>query len=67
MFRSITRLWDIFTIPQRRRVVLLTGAVVVMAVLEVASVSAIAPILALASDRGIIEENAILALLCARS
>ena len=63
MFRSIKRLWETLTISQRRRVVLLTGAVVVMAILEVANVSAIAPFLALASDPGIIEENAILAFL----
>ena len=63
MFRSIKRLWETLTISQRRRVVLLTGAVVVMAILEVANVSAIAPFLALASDPGIIEENTILAFL----
>ena len=63
MFRSIKRLWENLTVFQRRRVVLLTGAVVVMAILEVANVSAIAPFLALASDPGIIEENAILAFL----
>src|SRR5690606_2328377 len=63
MFRSIKRLWETLTISQRRRVVLLTGAVVVMAILEVANVSAIAPFLALASDPGIIEENPVLAYL----
>jgi len=63
MFRSIKRLWETLTVSQRRRVVLLTGAVVVMAILEVANVSAIAPFLALASDPGIIEENTILAFL----
>src|SRR5690606_36514808 len=54
---------ETLTVSQRRRVVLVTGAVVVMAILEVANVSAIAPFLALASDPGIIGENAILALL----
>ena len=63
MFRSFKRLWEILTISQRRQVVLLTGAVVVMAILEVANVSAIAPFLALASDPRIIEENASLAFL----
>ncbi len=63
MFRSVKRLWETLTVSQRRRVVLLTGAVVVMAILEVANVSAIAPFLALASDPGIIEENTILAFL----
>ena len=63
MFRSVKRLWETLTVSQRRRVVLLTGAVVLMAILEVANVSAIAPFLALASDPSIIEENAILAFL----
>lgn len=57
------RLWKTLTRAQQRRVVLLTGAVIVMAVLEVVNVSAIAPFLALASDPAMVEDNAILAFL----
>lgn len=57
------RLWITLTIPQRRRVIMLSGAVIVMALLEVTNVSAIAPFLALASNPLMIEENEILAFL----
>ena len=57
------RLWRTLTTAQRRRVVLLVGAVVVMAVLEVVNVSAIAPFLALASDPAMVEQNVVLSFL----
>lgn len=57
------RLWQTLTIGQRRRVVLLTGAVIVMAVLEVINVSAIAPFLSLATDPTMLENNNILGFL----
>lgn len=57
------RLWETLTPAQRRRVLLLTGGVIVMAVFEVVNVSAIAPFLALASDPTMIESNAILSFL----
>lgn len=57
------RLWKTLTKGQQRRVLLLTGAVIIMAVLEVVNVSAIAPFLALASDPDMIEENVFLGLL----
>lgn len=60
MFSSVQRLWRTLTTDQRRRVILLTGAVVVMATLEVINVSAIAPFLAVASDPTIINESALL-------
>lgn len=63
MLHSVKRLWQILTVSQRRRVVLLIVAVIIMAALEVVNVSAIAPFLALASDPAIIEDNAILSFL----
>ena len=57
------RLWRTLTTAQRRRVVLLVGAVVVMAVLEVVNVSAIAPFLSLASDPAMVEQNVVLSFL----
>src|SRR5690554_6316449 len=63
MWSSGKRLWQILTPSQRRRVVLLVGAIVVMAFFEVVNVSAIAPFLALASDPTMIENNVVLSFL----
>lgn len=57
------RLWKTLTKGQQRRVLLLSGAVIIMAVLEVINVSAIAPFLALASEPTMIQDNAVLAYL----
>ena len=57
------RFWLTLTDVQRRRVVLLVGAVIVMAALEVVNVSAIAPFLALASLPTMIESNNVLGFL----
>lgn len=63
MLRSVRRLWKILTFRQKQRVVVLTGAIMIMAFLEVVNVSALAPFLALASDPDIIGDNAVLAFL----
>lgn len=63
MLKLGKRLWSILTPLQRRRALLLTIAVVVMALLEVVNVSAIAPFLALASDPTIVESNEVLTFL----
>lgn len=63
MLDSGKRLWQTLTTSQRRHVVLLIGAVVVMALLEIANVSAIAPFLSLASDPSIVKDSAVLAFL----
>lgn len=63
MWSSGKRIWQILTPSQRRRVVLLVGAIVVMAFFEVVNVSAIAPFLALASDPTMIENNVVLSFL----
>src|SRR5690606_32631651 len=60
MLRSVRRLWKILTIRQKQRVVVLTGAIIIMAFLEVVNVSALAPFLALASDPSIIGDNSVL-------
>lgn len=54
------RLWRTLNKRQRRRVVLLIVAIVIMAGLEVVNVSAIVPFLSLASDPGMIESHALL-------
>src|SRR5690606_40402018 len=51
---------------QRRRAFLLTGAVIIMACLEVANVSAIGPFLALATDPSMVEQNVVLSFLYQR-
>lgn len=63
MLRSGKRLWQVLTASQKRRFVLLTGAVIIMAILEVVNVSAIAPFLALASNPSMIHENDVLSFL----
>lgn len=63
MLRSVRRLWKLLTFRQKQRVVVLTGAIMIMAFLEVVNVSALAPFLALASDPDIIGDNAVLAFL----
>lgn len=58
----LNRLWRTLTMRQRQRVILLIGAVIVMALLEVVNVSAIAPFLTLASNPTMIHDNPILVL-----
>lgn len=57
MFDLARDLWNVLTPLQRKRALMLTGAVIVMAVLEILNVSAIAPFLTLASDPTMVAEN----------
>lgn len=66
VLRLLKRLWRILPARQRRRAFLLTGAVIIMACLEVANVSAIGPFLALATDPSMVEQNVVLSFLYQR-
>jgi ABC-type multidrug transport system fused ATPase/permease subunit len=57
----LRQVWAILSPPERRQLLLLTPAVVLMALLETAGVASIVPFLGLLSDPNIVERNARLA------